>query len=58
MCRNVSHKEREKKPARSITVKLAGFPQMVDLYLGGKCVFGVEDEDDKEEINDVADDTP
>ena len=31
---------------------------MADLYLGGKCVFGVEDEDDKEEINDVADDTP
>ena len=31
---------------------------MADLYLGGKCVFGVKDEDDKEEINDVADDTP
>ena len=26
---------------------------MADLYLGGKCVFRVEDEDDKEEINDV-----
>ena len=58
VCHHVCHEEREKEPAGDVAVELARLPQVAPFHLLGKGIVGVEDEADKEEIDEIADGAP
>ena len=55
---HVGHKEGEEEPAGNVAIELTGLPKMTELHLPGEGIFGVEDEEDEEEVENIADGAP